>query len=276
MSYVRVDSSVPRNRKFVKAGPAASWLWLCGLAYSQLGLTDGFVPIEALEFLGVRGAKPLAGRLVAAGLWEAVDGGWRVHDYLEHNKPADEIRRVAKVRADGGQLGGRPPRDNLPDNLQGSGKVNLREKSAKPSLEKAENPSVPVSVSVPVAVPVAVPVPTGTGGAPARGGSPLHVSHKTHAHCGRICLHASLFDEFKRRRNHDDADAELRAWALEIERQWGQGGPFERAETGDAFDFWRARYAERWPPDPAAGGHGLTKATAGTLAAIAAIMREED
>lgn len=68
--------------------------------------------------------------------------------------------------------------------------------------------------------------------------------HRKHAHCGRVCLHASLFGEFVRRRNHDGADAEIRDWCMVVEREWAE----RTDEPGDAFDFWRARYAEKWPP----------------------------
>lgn len=71
--------------------------------------------------------------------------------------------------------------------------------------------------------------------------------HRKHAHCGRVCLHASLFGEFVRRRNHDGADREVRDWALEVEREWGPGGIHADTEPGDAFDFWRTQYDLRWP-----------------------------
>lgn len=70
--------------------------------------------------------------------------------------------------------------------------------------------------------------------------------HRSHAHCGRVCLPASLFSEFVRRRNHDNADMELREWALAVEGEWSE----RPDEPGDAFDFWKARYAEKWPPTP--------------------------
>ena len=122
MAYVKVECSVPRNRKFVKAGPGPSWLWLCGLAYCQEGHTDGFIPLEAIDYLGCRSARNLAKHLVSAGLWDAVDDGWRVHDYLEHNRSAEQIEALREKRADGGKLGGRPKR-NLPNNLPETLKV---------------------------------------------------------------------------------------------------------------------------------------------------------
>lgn len=77
--------------------------------------------------------------------------------------------------------------------------------------------------------------------------APIHdISHRKHAHCGRVCLPASLFGEFVRRRNHADADREVRDWALEVEHEWSDG-PRAGDEPGDPFEFWKARYSEKWP-----------------------------
>lgn len=122
MAYVRIETSVARNRKFVKAGPAPSWLWVCGLAYCQEGLTDGFIPSEALNYLGVKNARQLANHLVTAGLWDVADGGWHVHDYLEHNRSASHVNDLKDRRKEGGKLGGRPR-----INLQETSKVIPRE-----------------------------------------------------------------------------------------------------------------------------------------------------
>jgi len=107
MAWVRIESSVARHRKFQQAGPAASWLWLCGLAYCQEGLTDGVIPVEALPYLGVKAPTKLAAALVTAGLWEACTDGWRVHDYLDWNQEASAIRRMHDDRRKAGSDGGR-------------------------------------------------------------------------------------------------------------------------------------------------------------------------
>lgn len=107
MSYVRVESSVRTNRKFLKAGPAPSWLWLCGLLYCQEGLTDGFIPDEAIDFLGVRNARRLVEHLIGAGLWAETEGGWQIHDYLVHNKSADEVNSIKQMRKQFGSKGGK-------------------------------------------------------------------------------------------------------------------------------------------------------------------------
>lgn len=120
VAYIMVESSVRTHHKFLQAGAEASWLWLCGLGYCQDGLTDGFIPDAALDYLGVRRARPLVSRLVAAGLWVIVDGGWRMHHYLDHNKSAEQVRATMRKRAAGGFKGGRPAnRETLKDNHEG-------------------------------------------------------------------------------------------------------------------------------------------------------------
>ena len=81
---------------------------------------------------------------------------------------------------------------------------------------------------------------------------PTH--HRAHASCGRVCVPAFLHDEFRKRRNHDNADMELRDWYLAIDGEWAIGGPKADQEPGEPLSFWRARYEERWPGPAAARG----------------------
>lgn len=157
MAWLRVLTSVARNRKFVKAGPGPSWLWICGLAYCQEGLTDGFIPDEALDYLGVKSARGMVKHLVSAGLWDEVEGGWRVHDYLEHNRSASEVADIREARGRGGKLGGRPrkaekePSKVLPENLPENLKVSESETLPKTfSVDVDGSASVAASVAAPV------------------------------------------------------------------------------------------------------------------------------
>src|SRR5437773_2606613 len=77
MAYIQVEASVRTHKKFLKAGPAASWLWLCGMGYCQEQKTD-IVPLSALRYLGVPRPQRLIPALVASGLWQSVEGGWKV------------------------------------------------------------------------------------------------------------------------------------------------------------------------------------------------------
>ncbi len=109
MAYIQIEASVRTHYKFLKAGPDAGWLYVCGLGYCQDGLTDGHIPAEALAYLGVPidKAGKLATKLVLAGLWDACDGGgWQVHDYLKHNKSAAAVNAIKVERRRAGKHGG--------------------------------------------------------------------------------------------------------------------------------------------------------------------------
>ena len=111
MVWLRIDDQIAHHPKFIEAGPMASWLWVCGNAYCNKYLTDGFIKASAVSSLGgVTNAKKWAQRLTEVGLWERTTGGYRVHDFHDFNPTADEVKakrvaeRDAKARA--GRLGG--------------------------------------------------------------------------------------------------------------------------------------------------------------------------
>ena len=96
MAWVKLDDQAPRNLKMLRAGPAACWLWVCGIAHCQSQLTDGFISMEALPMIGIKGVslvRRLADSLVTVGLFERVEGGYRVHDYLVHNASRSVVLR---------------------------------------------------------------------------------------------------------------------------------------------------------------------------------------
>lgn len=131
MAWVRIDDQAPRNEKMLRAGAAACWLWVCGIAHAQSQLTDGFISETALPMIGVtKDAKKLAERLVEVGLFDRADGGYVVHDYLDHNpsrvdvlakRAADAERKRAAESArnpvgvaDGGDAESSAPRAGVP------------------------------------------------------------------------------------------------------------------------------------------------------------------
>jgi hypothetical protein len=76
--------------------------------------------------------------------------------------------------------------------------------------------------------------------------------HRSHAFCSIACVPAFLHDEFRRGLNRvsvDEADRELRRGYIAHVGSWPEGRP-----TGDAIQFWRAWYQQRYPaaPGPAA------------------------
>lgn len=98
MTWVRLDDQFDEHPKFEAAGPLAGWLFVVGLTYAARNLTDGFVPRGAVRRLAdwhrvgedVTAAQ-LATELVEVGLWEAVEGGYQVHDYLDYQPSRAQV-----------------------------------------------------------------------------------------------------------------------------------------------------------------------------------------
>lgn len=91
--WSRVDDNIPHHPKFLRAGPVASWLWICGNCYCNRYLTDGFIPSSVVPTLSSV-SRPLSSArvLVSCLLWERVKGGYKVHDFLDHNPTAKSVK----------------------------------------------------------------------------------------------------------------------------------------------------------------------------------------
>lgn len=230
MAYIQVEASVRTHKKFLKAGPAASWLWLCGMGYCQDGLTDGFIPFEAIDYLGVKPAiaRKLKSILVAEKLWDEAPGGWRVHDYLAHNRKATEIRATKERRRAGGSLGGRPTKETSDETLEVSGKVNLL---ANHTGNHSENPSHLNSTQQSSATATSRLQPIirpRRMDAAYEHESGLYVPER--AHRDLLPMHAS--------------EQELFDWYHLICERW-----VGRKTGADMIRFWKARHDETWPPE---------------------------
>lgn len=93
MAWLRIDDRVRTHPKVVKAGPAAAWLWFCGICYCREHLTDGLIPKVMLNTLapGLTSTKACAKRLVEVGLWHDGSEYYEVHDFLDWNPKRDDI-----------------------------------------------------------------------------------------------------------------------------------------------------------------------------------------
>lgn len=251
--WARLEIGYLSHPKFLTLSANAICLWHEGKSYCDAQLTDGLIPREALKtfrFRGVASVRALTTPCVLtkpdgspyASLWDIHPVGFKMHDYLDHNdcrdqvqariEQADESREVNRERLKRWRAIKKSKRSETAFHERfGNGRETLSTESETES--ETSTPSKNEGVAAPP---------------PASPRAPLHDrSHRNHAHCGRICLHASLFGELVRRRNHAEADREIREWALAIDRDWQEGGPHGSDEPGDQFDFWKARYAERWP-----------------------------
>lgn len=101
MPWISIDDNFPDHPKVTAAGPLAAWLHVCGMAYCGRYLTDGHIPARQIPRLAdLDDPLALAERLVEVGLWEEVEGGYLVHDYLKYNpsRAQVEAKREANAR----------------------------------------------------------------------------------------------------------------------------------------------------------------------------------
>lgn len=100
MPWFKVDDSFHAHPKVLATDADALGLWVVAGAWSSSHLTDGFVPDHALPRL-LPDSATLARKLVAAGLWRKVRGGYRFHDWSSYNPESGTVlaeREAARER----------------------------------------------------------------------------------------------------------------------------------------------------------------------------------
>lgn len=105
MTWFKIDDSFWSHPKVLLCSDAAIALWSRAGSFSCQKLTDGFIHRAYLPSL--RATEKAAAELVAAGLWDAVEDGWRFHDWGDYNDTGEQVRarreaakeRMRKVRA---------------------------------------------------------------------------------------------------------------------------------------------------------------------------------
>jgi hypothetical protein len=112
-AYANIYASFPWHRK-VRAIPdnerlAAVGFFTAAVVYCQAMRTDGFLAygqLAALVACTEVERKRYTAALIVVGLFDEVEDGIEVHDYLDHNKSKDEIERLGNERAAAGKRGG--------------------------------------------------------------------------------------------------------------------------------------------------------------------------
>lgn len=146
MAWTRIDDKFLMNPKVQSVGVHGMALYLAGLIYCNSNLTDGFIAISVLPMIcGMAYQTPsrrIADRLVDANLWELVDGGYQIHDFLTFNKSKQEIELLNKQRANNGAKGGRPAKQTETDLL-----TNLQSKPVSKQPPIIPNTLIPIKES---------------------------------------------------------------------------------------------------------------------------------
>lgn len=103
MSWGRVDDNMPEHPKWValeEEHGARVWadamaLWLCVSCYANRNDTDGAIRASVLKRLcplSERAAMRAAEAMVSVELLDRIDGGFRIHNFLEYNDSAERKR----------------------------------------------------------------------------------------------------------------------------------------------------------------------------------------
>jgi hypothetical protein len=90
MSWVKLYVTFPSNPKVAGLTDAAKVLYVNGLCYCGLHLTDGLLPEGIVHTLHPK-ANRHAEELVAVGLWRKIGHGYEVDDYLGHQRSRAQV-----------------------------------------------------------------------------------------------------------------------------------------------------------------------------------------
>lgn len=89
MSWLRIEGRMPQHRKIAPLSDRAFRLHITAQAWCVEEESDGLVPSGIPQTLTAsprgKALKDTIAELVAAQLWDVVDGGYRIHDFLEYN-----------------------------------------------------------------------------------------------------------------------------------------------------------------------------------------------
>jgi len=110
MAWARLDDRFPNHPKVLALNNAEFRLHVSAICYCCDQLTDGHVASCVPKSLP---SAPRAGRLLDAirnlervGLWDRTDDGWIVHDFLDWNPSAEQVKAKKAARAEAGRRGG--------------------------------------------------------------------------------------------------------------------------------------------------------------------------
>jgi DnaD/phage-associated family protein len=281
MVWVKLDDHFDEHPKIVSVGPLGMALWVTGLAYCNRNLTDGFIPTAiALRMLTLEFPHPededectvllggsrgddsdgqigfipdryfVPNMLVAAGLWERVSGGYRVHDFTEYQPSKAEVQAEREQKRAAGKAGGQA-------SAQARAQAKRNDLASRESTDRqAESNPVPVPVPVPESViPFQKPEPREEAAA-AR--DPMEEDPNDFSEAiSRMCreweratgttVTAMLADQFESALARFPED-----WVADAIRETGEANVKTWKYTKAILDRWarEGREVEPEPPDP--------------------------
>jgi hypothetical protein len=87
MPYLMMDDNFADHPKIEGLSDGAFRLHVAAMCYAAKFLTDGAIPAVRVSRLAPRYRPALLKELLKAGLWVEHDQDYKIHDYLQWNKP---------------------------------------------------------------------------------------------------------------------------------------------------------------------------------------------
>lgn len=110
LPWARTDTNLPTHDKILDLidahgmkGKAAGFVYVCSYLYSAGNGTDGLIKRAAMPFIHCTPADAKA--LVMAGLWECVEGGYRIANYGTRQAVGFKQQAISDVRSAAGKKG---------------------------------------------------------------------------------------------------------------------------------------------------------------------------
>ena len=117
VTWSKLDHGFPDHPKVMALSDFSFRIHIKAMCYAGRYLTDGFIPDGVYrEWEKKRGARRIypTDELVSAGLWDEEEGGFRIHDYLEHQSSKEEVEAEKQRNRD--RVKAHREKSNKPEN----------------------------------------------------------------------------------------------------------------------------------------------------------------
>ena len=159
MPWVKLDDQFFSHPKVIDRSKDAKLLYMASLTYCAANLTDGYLSPAALRLAAAMVDVPagVAQELVSAGLWTRCENGYQIHDYLEYNPSAEEVKQQ---RADNARRQAEWRDRNKTSGVTNEGR-NVDSNGVTNTVRASGSNDHPVPTPVPVPTPAPKPPPEG-------------------------------------------------------------------------------------------------------------------
>lgn len=157
MPWSKFDDNFWGHPKTIAAGTTAVGLLVKAITYSNHYLTDGLIPLNIMPMLAPDiDYKAAAEKLVEVGYFTETEKGYQIHDFLEYNPSAEQVRAQRekdKARKSGWREEHRGADGTFQREAQEVQDVQEADDDVCPSgiqTESAESPSTPCPCPLPL------------------------------------------------------------------------------------------------------------------------------